>query len=711
MTRLGIKSKVLMTLLAVSIGSIAVVSTVSFFSSRDALSNSITDQLIAERETLVARIESDIETIAGQSSTLAEDRMIIEALTEFGVGWDQLEEAELSDAESGAVTEVYETFVGDLPDQTAEDTVELYEPSDAVRRYLQFQFIAEGETEDRSTLDSAEDGTFYSRAHERFHPALRNYIQEFGYYDLFLVDTDGNVLYTAEKEVDFATSLQTGPYQNSNLAQLVDDVLDDPEPGRVQFVDFDFYRPSLAAPASFVASPVTNPTTGANIGAVVLQLPVDEIDRVMTLEGEWEDKGLGLTGEAYLVGPDLTMRSQARQLEEDRAGYFVGLRNAGVDGSVITRIDLFDSSTLVQPVDTVPAREALSGETGTGVFDDYRGVPTLTTYTPLDVADLRWSMVVQIDVDEATAPILALQRDLLVATGIITVLLTALAMFVASRFTKPLTDYIEWADRLRGGAEGERLDSSRRDEYGQLATSLNVLADTSAEQSDALAHQTEANKALLFAMMPPAIAERVQAGETQIADEYPSVTIIDTRVAGFTDLTTHTDAAMAARVLNDLAYGIEEIMDRHGIERLKRVGPRFLSASGLLHPRLDHRRRGLDFAIEARHLLRDYATEHGLDISATSAVSSGAVEAGVIGRTNPLFEVWGTTVTAVELLADAADPEEIITTDDVADHLKEFHLFVPHEDIVVGTRRISGRRLMEADPEQAILIPSTADEV
>ena len=97
--------------------------------------------------------------------------------------------------------------------------------------------------------------------------------------------------------------------------------LDGPE--YVKFTDFKYYEPSYGAPAAFVGSPIYE---GAQrIGVLVFQLPVQQINEIMTGGQNWINDGLGNSGETYLVGSDGSMRSVSRFLIEDREGYFSAL--------------------------------------------------------------------------------------------------------------------------------------------------------------------------------------------------------------------------------------------------------------------------------------------------------------------------------------------------------------------------------------------------
>ncbi|MDD9905684.1 MAG: hypothetical protein OXT06_19110, partial [Rhodospirillaceae bacterium] len=61
----------------------------------------------------------------------------------------------------------------------------------------------------------------YARAHEKFHPWFELIHQVRGYYDVFLVNAKGDLVYTVEKEADFATNLVDGEWKKTGLARVV----------------------------------------------------------------------------------------------------------------------------------------------------------------------------------------------------------------------------------------------------------------------------------------------------------------------------------------------------------------------------------------------------------------------------------------------------------------------------------------------------------
>ena len=57
------------------------------------------------------------------------------------------------------------------------------------------------------------------QVHAEHHPTFRALLREKGYYDIFLFDLDGNLIYSVFKELDYATNFVSGPYAESGLGK------------------------------------------------------------------------------------------------------------------------------------------------------------------------------------------------------------------------------------------------------------------------------------------------------------------------------------------------------------------------------------------------------------------------------------------------------------------------------------------------------------
>ena len=88
----------------------------------------------------------------------------------------------------------------------------------------------------KNLLNQADDKSYYSEVHNKYHLALNEIIKNQGFSDLFLIDAKNeNIIYSVNKKSDFGTDLQNGPYNQSSLAKVVRKVI-------VNISDLKYYK-------------------------------------------------------------------------------------------------------------------------------------------------------------------------------------------------------------------------------------------------------------------------------------------------------------------------------------------------------------------------------------------------------------------------------------------------------------------------------------
>jgi len=280
----------------------------------------------------------------------------------------------------------------------------------------------------------------------------QHYIDEYGYYDLFLIHPDGDIFYTVMKEADYNTNILNGLYSNSNLGRLVQEVS---AGKRFGIVDFEPYSPSQNEPAAFIASPILD-QDGELIFVVALQLSLDSINAMMQLR-----EGMGETGETYLVGSDFKMRSDS-YLDPD---------SHSVSAS-------FRGSVSENGVDTNASRAALSGKTGTQMMLDYNQREVLSSYSPIQVGGTTWAIISEIDADEAFRSIDEIVLWVSVGVVVAGVLTTLLSFLIARIVIRPLggepQEMKALAEQIAGGDLTHTFDNKSAE--GSVYHSLNMMS-------------------------------------------------------------------------------------------------------------------------------------------------------------------------------------------------------------------------------------------
>ena len=110
----------------------------------------------------------------------------------------------------------------------------------------------------------------YDAAHKKYHEYFTKLLAAKGFIDVYLLDLDGNCIYSVAKKSDFATSFVTGPYASSGLGQAFRAVKS--RPHILSLIDFVPYEPTQGRIASFAATGVFD-TNGALLGVLAVLEP------------------------------------------------------------------------------------------------------------------------------------------------------------------------------------------------------------------------------------------------------------------------------------------------------------------------------------------------------------------------------------------------------------------------------------------------------
>lgn len=343
--------------------------------------------------------------------------------------------------------------------------------------------------------------SLYEQMYSKIHPFFASFMKTHeadssGYRDMLLLsNTDGSVMYTAQKLSDLGANLQQGALKDSGLAKVWKRVV---ETGKPAFVDFTIYEPSKE-PSAFMGVPVLD-EDGSRSGILVLRLGPEQINNIFSATAQ-----VGKTAQTYLVGEDLLRRSDSRS--EDK------------------------SSVLSTKFDTEPVRKALAGAQGTEITGYGTDKPMLSAYSRMGLredkdlgADFDWAVVSDIEVQEAFRPIADLRlRVTLIAVGIGLIVLIV-AYFTARGIARPV---VAMAEKVTQVSEGDlNVDvphSKRSDELGalwnafrlmignlrdqtkQVKDAVNVLAESSSEISGTVS-QFVSNTSLTSAAVNQTVA-------------------------------------------------------------------------------------------------------------------------------------------------------------------------------------------------------------
>jgi len=282
---------------------------------------------------------------------------------------------------------------------------------------------------------------------------FQNYMKEYGYYDIFLIDADnGHVLYTAAKESDYGANLKYGSLKESGLGEVFAKTLENKRP---TFVDMKPYAPSADAPAMFLGTPIYD--DGDLHIVLVFQISDRSINKIMQFR-----KGYGSSQEDYLVGTDYLMRSDS----------FLDPKGHSLQASF--------ANPQTGKAKTVASVNAHAGKINTEIVIDYNGNPVLSAYGSVKIGqDITWAILSEIDEAEVLIVPNALRNEIVMVAVVLVLIVSFLIYLIINKgviapltaFQNGLLDFFKYLNREN--PDVQLLNNLSNDEIGTMSKVVN----------------------------------------------------------------------------------------------------------------------------------------------------------------------------------------------------------------------------------------------
>ncbi len=461
---LSLSKKLMLLLVGVGLVPMVIASFIAIQAAKGQIKNQSFSRLEAVREIKGSAVMRYFATVEDQIVTMAHNETIVNAMAAFSRSFFRLPKSERFEDQDIA------GFKESLKDYYLNEFGAKYK-ADNGGKEIDFTGLLEGLTKEtitaqymyiannshplgeKHTLDSADGRAVYHNSHKLYHSSVREFLEKFGFYDIFLIEPkNGVIVYSVFKELDFGTSLIDGPYADTNFGDAYRAALN-LQDGEVHLTDFRSYTPSYEAPASFISTPIYE--RGRVTGVLVFQMPMEPINTIMS-----ERSGMGKTGDSYLVGSDFLMRSDSF-LDKEFRSVTSSFRNPE-KGSIKTKA----------------VSEALSGKTDNKVLNNFLGKKVFSSFEPLKLPHSNWAIVAEIDESEALSGIDAVTWTIAVFAVIGAFAIGFFAMIISKITSAPILELSETIQRVeREGNFQLKLNNDHDDEIGQTSRAFNQLID------------------------------------------------------------------------------------------------------------------------------------------------------------------------------------------------------------------------------------------
>lgn len=671
---MSVATRLSLVVVLVALISLVITSVVGLVRGGDLAQGLLRDRLTAIGAARAFEVETYVRNIERVAAAQAISPSTAEAIDEFSDAYRELAGQEPSDEDLRAVDDYYtEVVAPELSEVRGRPvTASSLVPQQPAGIQLQANYVVRAGDES-SLIDDAGDGSRWSELHAELHPSFSEIAIQAGADDLYLIEpTNDTIVYSTAKDIDFATSLRTGPQSGSALAVMITALGDDAAEGVVAINDFTSYTAAGGEPSAFVASPVI--VDGAVAGYVAIRIGPEALTAITTDDGTWI--GQGDTGDTFLVAGDNLMRSDARGFLEDRSTYLEDVAEAGAASDEQIRLmERFDTTVLLQPVADDDVDAALDEPPALVETTGYLGTEVLQARRALDIDGLEWAVITEVERQEIEQPIADFARNLLIAIALFLVGITFLAARWADRLLSPVRIISSKLRSIRAGGDADdalsatSLPENSASEFVELAGDIDTMLATLARRGADAQNRADEHRRLLRRLLPPQAAQRAEAGESNVVDQVAHATIAAVVIRGLGQL-LHAGSRDDARMLLDrFVEEADALARQRGLERIRLTGDTYVAGCGTVRPHIDHAARSVGFVLDVRELVHDLADDAGHRISVSVGLDSGPVTVGLTGGSGLVYDAWGATVQHASDLARRADVGEVLVTRSVRSQL------------------------------------------
>jgi len=246
----------------------------------------------------------------------------------------------------------------------------------------------------------------YTQSYNEYYSHFSSMHEDF--YDIFLINNEGDILFTLARETDLGTNLINGPYKDSLFAQTFTSVMNSTS---TQFSDLEYYAPSGDTISGFIISPIINDKY-QKVGAFALQINFESAINLMT-------KSRHNSMINYVINDELMLRNKLNKIDHE------DILNTKIDNKLINIWQTNNTASL----STFELNETYTGFNSNSVIGIYHS---------LNLINKKWAIVYEVDVNDIYASVLELKQSYLYLLAI-SVLVTIIVSFVlAKKISTPI---------------------------------------------------------------------------------------------------------------------------------------------------------------------------------------------------------------------------------------------------------------------------------
>ena len=179
---------------------------------------------------------------------------------------------------------------------------------------------------------------------------------------------------------------------------------------------------------------------------------------------------------------------------------------------------------------------------------------------------------------------------------------------------------------------------------------------------------------LLLNILPKETAQELKETGQVEAKKFESVTVLFTDFKDFTRSSENLTPESLVRSVDYYFSKFDEVMEKHGLEKIKTMGDAYMCTGGIHLNKEDHAIRMVHAAFEIVQITEEVKIKNQDNIMPYEirvGINTGPVVAGVVGTQKFAYDIWGDTVNVAARMETNSETGRINISENTYELIKD----------------------------------------
>jgi len=459
-----------------------------------AIETQVNDRLVSLREVKKIQVQMYLNNLQKQILNYSTDPGVVSSIQGLTIGFqtDSREATNDINTKRNELIQFYNSHFSNKFKQhnnpafsSAESFVQRLDNASVTQQHA-FIYLNESPFGEKYNLRDPDNESAMGGRHNENYDTLFSYYKKLEVADILLVNAKGYVVYSTQKNIEFATNLIDGPFKDTDMGQAYKKAMKSDDSKFSMMTDFKAHLADFNQQAAFIISPIQDleeEDAFEILGTMIIKITPKKLNDILSSNHQWEDIGLGKSGDILVVDNNKKIFSTNRHFIENKNEFFDLISKTEIDSQTQDLIKELNDTAGILSSNNTATDLALQNKAGVMAENNVFNQPSLFAYAPIKAFGRHWAILSGLTTEEAFIANKSLSNTLLITSMSIVTIMVIIALVIGVIFSFRLIKPIQALDKSIQYIDSEsdlthKIPASSTYEFDKMANLLNCMLET-----------------------------------------------------------------------------------------------------------------------------------------------------------------------------------------------------------------------------------------